>query len=391
MQRLVAVVFTTAALLACPPPIDAGDGGDGPITVGPGGLLIMRPGWGLNVPPGAVAADTVIQVNVFDTGIPEVPNRTRISFGYRFSPASLTFSVPVTVYLPWDTTRVPEAVDPSSFDMRRQSGTEANAPLPGAKSNPKTAAIPVDLVEAQSDRLGLFWLTSPSEPTIARLEIDPPSASLNVGETQQFTARVIAPTGEALNASVTWGQAPTRVGTIDPRGLFTAKDPGVISIVARAGSQVATAQVAVRGSTGGPSTWAHSNPFPTGNDLFGGAIAPAALGTVFVGENGTVLARTSSGEFTRLFSTPNVTFTAVGGTTPDNAVAVGRLGTSGCWWSSRARRPPPTRSFRPLKSATWWRCGSTAPTAWGWAAATTWSFTAAAGGPPSTTRPSRSC
>jgi hypothetical protein len=350
MHRLVAAVALTLvsslALFACPPPIDTGDGGgDGSITVGPAGGTFIRAGYGILIPAGAVSTDTLISVSTFDTGIPEVPNRKRISYGFRFSPTSLKFATPVTIYLPWLDDRVPTAVDPGTFDMRRQAGAEAYAQLPGTK----TDTTPFKAVEAQSDRLGVFWVTSPTEPNIARLEISPTEASLRVGGTQQFTARVVAPTGETLDVPVTWGQVPARVGTTDTTGLYTARDPGTASVVARAGSQVATAKVFVQGSTGGAATWLHQNPFPTGNDLFGGAVAPAALGTVFAGENGTVLVRKADGTWTRLFSTPNVTFTAVGGTTPDNAVAIGRLGTSGVLVEFHGTAAPTYKVYPPTQ------------------------------------------
>ena len=78
------------ALAACPPPIDTGDGGDGnEIIVGPAGGLFIRNGYGLEIPPGAFTEEQRIFVTIFDTGIPEVPMRKRISFGYRLSPSSL--------------------------------------------------------------------------------------------------------------------------------------------------------------------------------------------------------------------------------------------------------------------------------------------------------------
>lgn len=339
----VAVALAVLTFTACPATIDTGDGGDGPISAGPSGGLFIRNGYGINIPAGALTTDTVITVTIIDTGIPDVPTRKRISFGYRFSPTSLTFKTPVTVYLPWVADRVPDAVDSSTFDMRRQAGSEAYAQLPGTK----TDTTPFQAVEAQADRLGLFWVTSPSDPNIDRIEIDPPAATLMVGGTQAFTAKVIAPTGETVNASVTWGMVPPRVGSIDANGVFTAKAPGTATITARAGNQAATAKVYVPGTTPSASTFVHQNPFPTGNDLFGGAFAPLALGTVVAGANGTVLARTATGTWSRLFSTPGVTFTAVGGTTQENAVAIGHQATAGVLVEFKGSLAPVFKVFSP--------------------------------------------
>src|SRR6185369_1890651 len=97
------------------------------------------------------------------------------------------------------------------------------------------------------------------------------------------------------------------------------------TVTVRAGSQSASAEVHVKGSTVGPSTFVHENPFPTGNDLWGGTVGP--LGTAFVGANGTVLIRDGAGAYTRAFSSPALTLKGIAGTTLQNAVAIGSFGT----------------------------------------------------------------
>lgn len=322
MKRLALCAILLPLLAACPT-IDTGaDGGDNEIVAGPNGGIFIRNGYAVDIPKGALTEETHIFVSIEDTKIPEVPGRTRISYGYRFSPKSLRFASPIKIFLPWIEDRVPIAVDPGTFDMRRNVDTEAYAQLPGTK----TTLEPFQAVEAQTDRLGLFWLTSPTDPNVERLELTPEEVTLRVGETAQFSARVVSPTGETIDVPVTWAVVPPRVARIDANGLLTALDPGTASITARAGMQFAQAKAFVVGSTVGPGTYVHSNPFPTGNDLYGGALAPAGLGTIFAGANGTVLARDAMDRWTRLFSTPGVTLKAVGGTTADNAVAVGATG-----------------------------------------------------------------
>ncbi len=308
------------ALAACPPPIDGPDGGnDNEIVVGPAGGIFVRNGYGITVPAGAFTEEQRIFVTLFETGIPEVPMRKRISQGYRLSPLSLVPKSPLTLYLPWVPDRVPAGVDPGTYDMRRQNGAEAYASLPGAKTN----LMPFAAVEAKTDKLGVFWVTSPAQPNIARLELDPEEVTLSVGESLQFNARVISPTGETIESPVTWRVVPMRVALVDASGLVTGLDPGVATLTASSGMQSVTAKVNVRGSTVGPRTYVHENPFPTGNDLRGGSLAPAGLGTVYAGSNGTVLVEDAIGAWTRVFSVPSLTLKAVGGTSLTDAVAIG--------------------------------------------------------------------
>lgn len=334
-------------LAACPGPLDLPDGGDdNTIIVGPKGGLFIRNGYGLDVPAGAFDDEQRIFVTIIDTGVPEVPMRKRISLGYRLSPSSLIPKVPLTLFLPWVPDRLVSGVDPGTYDMRRQGGSDAYLALSGAKTN----QMPVANVEAKTDKLGLFWVTSPAQPNIARLEIDPMEANLRVGDTQQFTARVVSPTGETIDSPVTWRVAPPRVAKVDQTGLVTALDPGIATVTATSGMQSVTAQVFVQGTTVGPGTYAHENPFPTGNDLIGGAIAPAGLGTVYAGGNGTVLIEDALGAWTRVFSTPGATLKAVGGTSLTNAVAIGQTNGAGLLIQFKgATMPPVVKVFQPTQ------------------------------------------
>jgi hypothetical protein len=350
MTRLASLLaaLLLLALTGCPT-IDTGaDGGEGEIVAGPEGGIFIRNGFAVEIPRGALSEETTIFVSVVDTGIPDVPMRTRISYGFRFSPRSLRLAAPIKLFLPWLPERVPMAVDPGTFDLRRNGAAEVAAQLPGTK----TTLEPFQAVEALTDRLGLFWLTSPTEPNVARLELSPADATLRVGDTQQYTARVVSPTGQAIDAPVSWAVVPPRAATIDQRGLLTAKGPGTVTVTARAGMQLATVKAFVLGETSGPSTWVHDNPFPTGNDLYTGALAPGGLGTVFAGANGTVLARDALNRWTRLFSTPGLVLKSVGGTTVDNAVAVGQTGAgAGALVEFKGAAAPALRVFQPTSIA----------------------------------------
>lgn len=313
------LLLLALALAGCPQ-INTGDGGmDNEIVVGPQGGLFLRNGYGIDIPPGAFTEEQRIFVTIVDTGIPDVPMRKRISLGYRLSPSSLVPKQPLTLFLPWINDRLVAGVDPGTYDMRRQQGMDAYLALPGVKTN----QMPVPNVEAKTDKLGLFWVTSPAQPNVERLEIEPEEANLRVGDTQQFTGRIVSPSGETIDAPITWSVAPPRVASIDMNGLLTALDPGIATVTARSGMKSAQARVFVQGTTVGPVTYVHENPFPTGNDLIGGAFAPAGLGTVYAGKNGTVLVE-SGMNWQRAFSTPGVDLKGVGGTSLTNAVAIGQ-------------------------------------------------------------------
>src|SRR5579864_4505844 len=101
MRWLLGVVPLAALLTACPPHIDTGADGGGPINVGSGGGIFVREGTVIQIPAGAVPDGTIIFVTVVDDGIPDAPGRARISYGYRFTPSSLLFSSPATLSLPY--------------------------------------------------------------------------------------------------------------------------------------------------------------------------------------------------------------------------------------------------------------------------------------------------
>lgn len=335
-------------LLACPPPVNLPDGGDdNALVITPEGGLFIRNGYALDVPRNAVSGETRIFFTRVDMGIPEIEGRKRISVGWRISPTNLRFQAPVKLYLTWDPERLVRGVDPGTYDMRRQTGNESFMnPLPGSRTN----TTPFEAVEATTDRLGLFWLTSPSTPNIDRLELDPTEVTLRVGDMRKFNARVVAPNGDSIEATVAWSVLPPRVASVDMMGTVTALDPGTATVTARVGMKSATAKVFVVRDPplAGPTTASHDNPFPTGNDLWGGGLAPGGLGTLFVGENGTVLARSATDQWQRLFSGPGISFRAIGGTTPTNAIAVGLQGTTGIAVEFRGTtQAPRVRVFQP--------------------------------------------
>lgn len=310
-------------LTGCPPPVDTGpDGGaTGPFTVGPEGGKFVRDGVYFDIPRNAVASETTITVSVIDQGIPEVPNRRRISYGYRITPSSLVFKEPVIIALTWIDNRIPQGVQPITFDMRRSAGTDAYLELPGP-TVVDNELLGLKALTARSDRLGLFWITSPSQPSVSEIKLSPADAFLQVGGEQKFTAEVRDPGGNPIaDVPMSWSIVAPRVASVDGEGLVKALGPGIATLTVTAANVSAKATVRVQGATKGPTTFVHENPFPTGNDLWGGALSNGYA--FFGGANGTVLSRSPTDVWTRLFSTPVVTFKAVAGNFPLSAVAVG--------------------------------------------------------------------
>jgi hypothetical protein len=304
-----------AALTACPH-IDTGADGGGPINVDSSGGIFVRDGAVIQIPSGAVSSPQTIFVTTTDTGIPDVPGRTRISLGYRFTPSSITFQDAVTITLPYLPARLPNTgIDPNSYDMRLNTAASPYEQLIGA-----TTDTTHQVVSANADGLGLFWITCPSNPAVSSLTLQPTSAFLQVGQTQQFTATVTGPTGNPLpNVTVDWSIVPPRAASVDG-GLVKALAPGNATLTATVGQQTATAPVLIQGNTPGPLSFIHDNPFPTGNDLFGGTTSGS--GALMAGGNGTVLSVDGTGTWARLYSQPLVTLHSAAGTSA-NGVAVG--------------------------------------------------------------------
>jgi hypothetical protein len=339
MRQLIACL-ALGALTACPNVDLLPDGAvpTGPIVAGPMGGQFVRDGVLVDISAGSLESEQRIFVTI-DDNVPVVAGRTRVSYGIRLSPSSLRLRSPIRLNIPILDERIPPAVDVSSVDARRSFGAEI-----AAEVGSRLLRLPDNLkvVELNSSSLGLFWLTVPTSPTVDRVEITPAEATLPVGQTQQYEARVLAPTGEVLEVPVRWSVIPARVGQISDGGLFTALAPGEATLTATTPDmKSSTAKAFVQGDQVGIRTAIHDNPFPTGNDLYGGAFAAGGLGTVLAGANGTVLIRDPAGAWSRVASAPTLTLRAVGGTSLSNAVAVGAQGTNGVLVEFRGQNQAP--------------------------------------------------
>lgn len=353
MMRRLLWLLPLTLLCACPPNVDVNDAGIA--FVGPNGgvFIFQNEGVGIDVPKGALETDSQITVTVIDTGIPEVPMRKRISYGYRISPTTLTFKAPIKLFLPWQPMRVPQAVDPGTFDMRRQTSSDPYLALSGA-----TVHADLTNLEAQTDRLGVFWLTSPTDPNVDQLVLDPTEAVLRVGDTKQFSAEVKDPAGGAVAVDVQYSCTPPRVCSITDGGVLTASAPGWATVTAKAGKLSETAAIRVQGDAVGPTSFVHENPYPTGNDLWGGAVLPNGLGEVFVGANGTVLTRDGAGVFTRRFSAPGITLKGVAGSAATNVAAIGTYGSVGVLVEVTPQGQPTAKTFNTIEPRSLWFDGT---------------------------------
>ena len=92
----------------------------------------------------------------------------------------------------------------------------------------------------------------PVSPVATRIEITPPSATLNsIGQTVRLTARVFDQNNNAMaSATVTWSSSDVSVAGVNAPGLVTAVKSGTVVITARSGSANATVNITVSQTAG---------------------------------------------------------------------------------------------------------------------------------------------
>jgi hypothetical protein len=320
--RWISLIIFAALVNGCVPSIDSGADGGSVIIVGPAGGNFQRDGAVIAIPANAVSTDTAITVTVDDDG-PEIPGRQRISYVYRFSPSSLSFKVPVQIIVPWVDTKLPVGAQSSTFQLHRNLVNET----------PVTLLAPLinndyKIITASVESLGKFWATAPEAPAISEIQVEPKIVSLRVSEEIDLKAKVLDTTGaERTEATVTWKVIPERVASISASGHLTTLSPGNATIVVKADAAEARVPLYVLGDATGPTTFIHENPFPTGNDLYGGALSGAFA--FFVGSNGTVLTREPGDVWQRRFSATGITLKSIAGTVSGAAAAAGSAGTAG--------------------------------------------------------------
>ena len=87
---------------------------------------------------------------------------------------------------------------------------------------------------------------NPAPPVLTSISVSPAAPTIDVGETQQFTAICYDQYGAPISdVSVIWSSENETVGTIDTSGLFTAIEEGATTITASANGISGTATVTV--------------------------------------------------------------------------------------------------------------------------------------------------
>lgn len=99
------------------------------------------------------------------------------------------------------------------------------------------------------------------------IQVNPPSAALVSGETQQFTATGVFTDGNHdITSQVTWSASPTAIASVTTAGLATATAFGSGNILASLGSVSATAALTVQATARFDTTDTKKGPFPS--DIF---------------------------------------------------------------------------------------------------------------------------
>ena len=114
-------------------------------------------------------------------------------------------------------------------------------------------------VDGVSD-MAILTVTEPP-PVLARIEVSPPMAEIEEGNTQQFTAKGLTSDSEEIpDVSFIWSSSNTNVATVDADGLTTAINAGTTMIRAMA-----------EGITGTGSLTVTAPPLPSRSGMVSGS------------------------------------------------------------------------------------------------------------------------
>ena len=112
--------------------------------------------------------------------------------------------------------------------------------------------IQLDIVAPDAGEISIRVTLLPKSVSVTAVFVDPPSASLFTGDTQQFTATILGASGQQIEAATIW-LVTGGVGSVDENGLFTASAPGTGRAVAMAGDKAGSATVQVQPRAGAVS------------------------------------------------------------------------------------------------------------------------------------------
>lgn len=86
---------------------------------------------------------------------------------------------------------------------------------------------------------------------VATVEVSPDRASVEIGETQQYTAVARDSDGDTVtDVDFTWSTSNSSVATVNSDGVATGRGGGPAWIIARAGAAVDSAEIVVEPSPG---------------------------------------------------------------------------------------------------------------------------------------------
>lgn len=137
------------------------------------------------------------------------------------------FSISPSIQAVFDALKVVLAEDPNYTNVSSNASKDAGG---------QSVGITI------SDKYGSS-ATYTERITTGRVFLDPITASLGPGETQQFTATTLDGTGAPVPATVTWELQSGALGTVSATGLYTAP-----ATIAGASSESLTAKDAANAS-----------------------------------------------------------------------------------------------------------------------------------------------
>jgi Stigma-specific protein, Stig1/ZU5 domain len=133
------------------------DGGDTPaasVVGASGGLVSLPDGASVQIPPGALSADTMITIVTSDA--PPPPGA--VGRAYLFGPEGTTFEQPVTITLPYSTTALPAGMTQNDVVIQTApAGSTSFASL-------ATTGVEAGIVRAQASHFSVFVPVVPTEP-----------------------------------------------------------------------------------------------------------------------------------------------------------------------------------------------------------------------------------
>lgn len=134
----------------------------------------------------------------------------------------------------------------------RAASTRLPATGPAPRTRPvvtrpaTTVALVATLVTAATTLACSDDATDPGPDPVATVEISPPTASVDAGDTVRFAARALDAQGNELtNRTISWNSLDPGTAMVDTDGLVTGAAPGTASITAAAESVSDTATVTV--------------------------------------------------------------------------------------------------------------------------------------------------